>query len=174
MFKFVVLLALVPAIFATTGIVKCRDGTPLPDYVNVAGCEQAPCQIAIGTAAQMTLGFLACKYFSTDGYVVKFGGFIGFPLSPCVANEIETFTAKVNAGVGPLWVPYPLPADVADGCRGLEGSSCPISAGEYAVYNFYFPIEESYPKISVSVELSLHDAKDNKFVCAMIPVRVVA
>lgn len=59
MFKYVVLLALVPAILATEGVTRCRNQLPLPDYINVVGCERAPCQVQLGTNAEMTLGFIA-------------------------------------------------------------------------------------------------------------------
>lgn len=61
MFKYIVLLALVPAIFATEGVTPCRDGTFFPSSVDVAGCATAPCRVSRGTDAQMYVGFNARK-----------------------------------------------------------------------------------------------------------------
>lgn len=83
MFKFVVLLALVPAILATTGVSQCRSGGPMPSYINIDGCDEAPCKIALASTARMLLGFQAPR-------------------------DIKEFVPKVAAGVLGLWIDYPL------------------------------------------------------------------
>ena len=63
MFRYIVLLAFVPAILATTGVKSCEDASqPLPDYINVEGCDVAPCQVALGTTARMVVGFTAREF----------------------------------------------------------------------------------------------------------------
>lgn len=63
MFRFtIVLLALVPAILATTGTGQCENKAILqPDYVTVEGCAATPCTIVLGSTAKMTVGFKARK-----------------------------------------------------------------------------------------------------------------
>lgn len=63
MFRYIFVLALVPALaFATEGTKTCEDkNLPQPTYINVQGCEKAPCLIGLGTTAKMTLGFQARK-----------------------------------------------------------------------------------------------------------------
>lgn len=170
MFKYVVLLALVPAILATTGVKSCRDNSPMPKTVDVAGCDATPCSIALGTKAQMTLGFEARKSPpSLSGPQTVFS--TSSP-SPLPARDIESFSPKVEAGVLGLWIDYALPDDVTNGCDALNGTRCPLDASENVVYDFLFPVDNSYPKISVDVELSLND-KEGKFLCVLIPIKVV-
>lgn len=59
MFKFFVVLALVPLAFATEGVFKCRSGMEMPKYINVDGCDEAPCKIALDSTARMIVGFSA-------------------------------------------------------------------------------------------------------------------
>lgn len=66
MFRYVVLLALVPAIFATTGLNSCRNRAPRPAHVDIEGCTAAPCSVALGSTARMRVQFQAREYsFST-------------------------------------------------------------------------------------------------------------
>lgn len=82
MFKYVVLLALVPAIFATTGVSQCRDKTPMPESIDILGCLEAPCPVALGTKAQMTVGFIARKYPKQDlNYTIKYKLIYPIPLA---------------------------------------------------------------------------------------------
>lgn len=67
MFKYVVLLALVPAILATSGVSRCRSGVEMPSYINIDNCEVAPCRIPLGSTARMLLGFNTRK-LRREGY----------------------------------------------------------------------------------------------------------
>lgn len=60
MYKYIVLLALVPA-FLALDVQKCRDGTLTPASINVTGCTGYPCEVQLGTKAQMILSFAARK-----------------------------------------------------------------------------------------------------------------
>lgn len=63
MFRYIVLLALVPAFaLATSGVGICEDKTqPNPTYINVEGCEETPCAVALNSTVRMVVGFTARK-----------------------------------------------------------------------------------------------------------------
>lgn len=82
------------------------------------------------------------------------------------------FTPKVQAGVLGIYIDYALPVEVQTGCDSLQGGRCPLAEGEDVIYDFFFHLADNYPKISVTVELSLNDAT-GKFLCVSIPLQVV-
>lgn len=63
MFKYLILVAtFIPAIFATQGLMQCTAGHEGPLEVIVEGCDQAPCDIQLGSEAVMRVTFYACEY----------------------------------------------------------------------------------------------------------------
>lgn len=54
----------------------------------------------------------------------------------------------------------------------MSESRCPLDEGEYAIYDFRFPVEDNYPRIAVQVEMTLNDAA-GKFMCVSVPLIVV-
>lgn len=89
------------------------------------------------------------------------------------ARDIEAFSPSVRAGVLGLFIDYALPEHLNEGCNFLSGNRCPLTATEDIIYNFEFPVDDSYPKISVDVDLALSD-NQGKFLCVRIPIKVVA
>lgn len=83
------------------------------------------------------------------------------------------FTASVQAGVLGLWIDYALPENIANACNHLQNTRCPLSAGEDVVYEFLFPVEDNYPRISVDVELLLSGGGIGGFMCVTVPIRVI-
>lgn len=80
--------------------------------------------------------------------------------------------AQVLATALGVTVPYQLPAKVADVCSNLEnGLSCPIQASQEVLYKFDFHVEDYYPEISASIQVSLVDEENNEtiscFVCSI-------
>lgn len=97
-----------------------------------------------------------------------------FPISfPYIfsARDIENFWPSVRAGVLGMFIDYALPDEVLDACANLDGSRCPLSAGEDVVYNFNFSVADNYPTIGVDVDLHLNDVAGSLF-CVRIPVKV--
>lgn len=70
-------------------------------------------------------------------------------------------------------VNFPLGLQFRNACNHLVRGRCPLAAGEYATYNFNFPISNIYPPILVGVELTLRDQADRPVFCTIIDVRVV-
>lgn len=72
-----------------------------------------------------------------------------------------------------FFIDYVLPENLNEGCDFLTGTRCPLTATQDVVYNFEFPVDNSYPKIDVDVDLAISD-KEGKFLCVRIPIKVVA
>lgn len=60
-----------------------------------------------------------------------------------------------------------------DAC-GNYGFDCPIYEGETKTLRLSLPIQESYPKLSFTVQLKLVDEKKKPIVCVEFPARIVA
>lgn len=86
---------------------------------------------------------------------------------------MTSFAPRVQAGVLGLWVDYPLPQEISEGCDTLQdGARCPLSAGEDVEYLFNFDVAENYPRINVDIELTLNDA-EGVLNCVNVPITVV-
>lgn len=72
-----------------------------------------------------------------------------------------------------ITVPYVLPEEVADVCSNLMYSAfCPIYKTEDVVYKFNFYVDNSYPEISVKVEVSLNSEDNETLSCFVVDVKV--
>ncbi|XP_055847997.1 NPC intracellular cholesterol transporter 2-like [Episyrphus balteatus] len=140
----ILFLAIFAVAVSATNVKKCKKG-PLPISTIIEGCETLPCDVIKGTTAIMNAQFVGTH------------------------DNIRSMTTKVRATVLGLTVPYALPDDVADVCANLlDGATCPIDEGEDAIYSFKFPIDNSYPEISVKVEVSLVDDDTNEPVACFV------
>lgn len=72
-----------------------------------------------------------------------------------------------------ITAPYPLPAEFADTCAWLEGSSCPLSANEDVTYRLTIPVLPIYPLVSLSIEIDIVDQAQNSVSCFVVDARVV-
>lgn len=72
-----------------------------------------------------------------------------------------------------ITAPYPLPAEFADTCAWLEGSSCPLSANEDVTYRLTIPVLPIYPLVSLSIEIDIVDQAENSVSCFVVDARVV-
>ncbi|XP_055697262.1 NPC intracellular cholesterol transporter 2-like [Phlebotomus papatasi] len=150
MFKYLILVAtFIPAIFATEGLMQCSGGHEAPLEVIVEGCDQAPCDIQLGSDAIMRVTFFAYR-------------------------DIATFSPRTIAFLGPIPIPYELPPNVRDtACDNLEGAECPIAAGSTVVYVFRFPVGPNYPPTNnLQIELSLME-DDSLINCIRVPINAV-
>ncbi|XP_055904477.1 NPC intracellular cholesterol transporter 2 homolog a-like [Eupeodes corollae] len=146
MFRSVILvLAIFAVSISATNVRKCSKNRPEPLSVIIEGCETMPCDVIKGTTAIMNAQFVGTH----DG--------------------IKSMTTEVRATVLGLTVPYILPDEVASVCTNLlDGASCPIDEGEDVTYSFKFPIDNSYPEISVKVEVSLVENETSESIACFV------
>ncbi|XP_058466135.1 NPC intracellular cholesterol transporter 2-like [Malaya genurostris] len=148
MIKFAVLLAVLPLVLANVVPVKqCKSG-PLPSSVDVVGCSSVPCKLPRGHDA------IAHVNFSPD-------------------VDVSALRPVVYATALGVTVPFELPKDHQNACNWLEGSQCPLSAGEDVSYLLKLPVQKFYPPIPINVELQLVDQSDEVVTCFKLQAKVV-
>uniref|UniRef100_A0A182XW59 MD-2-related lipid-recognition domain-containing protein n=1 Tax=Anopheles stephensi TaxID=30069 RepID=A0A182XW59_ANOST len=117
--------------------------------VNIQGCSAPPCDLVRG---QDVIAYID---FTTDRAVTSM-------------RTVPTATA-----LG-ITAPYPLPAEFADTCAWLEGSSCPLSANEDVTYRLTIPVLPIYPLVSLSIEIDIVDENEQSVTCFVVDAQVVA
>nr|XP_003705423.1 PREDICTED: protein NPC2 homolog [Megachile rotundata] len=122
------------------------SGQPAPKSVVISGCNSLPCNFKRGTNVEAR---------------ITFG----------VTQNTKSLKPDVDVELGKIHVKYPLPQQNA--CMDLESSRCPLEKGEVAVYKLKMPIEKSYPKVSLTIQLSLLDERSQSQACIRIPAKVV-
>ncbi|XP_076751520.1 NPC intracellular cholesterol transporter 2 homolog a [Xylocopa sonorina] len=123
----------------------CASG-PNPTSVKVLGCDSLPCNLRRGTTAQVAVDFN-------------------------VIENTKTLTPEVKVQLGSITTPYPLPEQNA--CNSLTSGQCPLEKGERATYLLKMPVEKAYPKVSLTIQLSLVDEHKKSQACFRIPAHVV-
>ncbi|XP_050079297.1 uncharacterized protein LOC126567107 [Anopheles maculipalpis] len=149
MFRAILLIALVPAVVYGNVGRACTGGRPLATNVNILGCSTPPCDLVRG---QDVIAYID---FTTDRAVTSM-------------RTVPTATA-----LG-ITAPYPLPAEFADTCAWLEGSSCPLSANEDVTYRLTIPVLPIYPLVSLVIEIDIVDNNDQSVTCFLVDAQVVA
>ncbi|XP_026467104.1 NPC intracellular cholesterol transporter 2 homolog a-like [Ctenocephalides felis] len=146
---FVVLAIIVPLAVQATKVAKCDRNTPLPDSVEVAGCDRLPCSLKRGTDSLTEVKLT-------------------------LPSDTATLAPYVKAKVGGLTVPYPLPPHLNNACDHLnDGAQCPLKKGDQVTYNLKVPVLQSYPSINLDLMVSLVDDSNESVVCFKIPCKVV-
>ncbi|XP_076299689.1 NPC intracellular cholesterol transporter 2 isoform X2 [Lasioglossum baleicum] len=125
---------------------SCGAGLPAPNSVNIAGCSQLPCNFKRGTFASAEVDFT-------------------------VQDSTKTLTPKVTVHIGSISTAYQLPEQNA--CKSLVNGECPLDKGERVTYKLQMPIEKIYPKIALTIQLSLVDGNGKSQACIKIPSKVV-
>ncbi|XP_048261802.1 NPC intracellular cholesterol transporter 2-like isoform X1 [Bombus terrestris] len=125
--------------------VPCNAG-PSPVSVEILGCSSLPCNLVRGTNVQADVVFHAVE-------------------------NAKSLKPVVDVQLGGGHVPYPLPEQNA--CKGLVNGQCPLQKGQSATYRLKMPVEKSYPRISLTIQLSLVDEQNKPQVCFKIPAKVV-
>lgn len=117
--------------------------------MQVHNCNTMPCPFRRGTTAVMDMDFS----------------------SPMHATHL---TPVIFANVLGIEIRYPVPDDLIDGCGDVSPNGCPLSAGTRTTYNFRFPINPSYPPVTVGVRLELRNgtSQDDGAVLACFGVDV--
>ncbi|XP_065074231.1 NPC intracellular cholesterol transporter 2-like [Ochlerotatus camptorhynchus] len=143
-----VVVAVLPLVFADVVPVKeCKAGS-LPVAVDIQGCQKLPCELKRGEDA------VAFVDFSTG-------------------EEVARLRPDVYATALGVTVPFIMPPDRQDACEWLQGSRCPLSAGEDVRYELRLPVEKAYPALAVDVELRLVDQDDQIVSCFSVQAKVV-
>ncbi|XP_046401933.1 NPC intracellular cholesterol transporter 2 homolog a-like [Ischnura elegans] len=147
MFRQTLALFLVLAVAYATEFYECDSGvTPATD-LRVNDCDQLPCQFKRGK------DIIAQMDFKTDGAASK--------LEPQVRVKALGF-----------WVNYPIGYD--DACTHLSAGKCPLSSGDSATYDIQIPVLDSYPEITINVEVTLKNENGDPISCFAIDGEVVA
>ncbi|KAK2608657.1 hypothetical protein QQS21_002768 [Conoideocrella luteorostrata] len=81
----------------------------------------------------------------------------------------ESASVRLSGIVDILKVPFPLSPPDACGKWGLR---CPSSSGSQQTLKIEIPIEASYPKTKIGVELQLVTDKDEMLICTAFPVEI--
>ena len=90
-----------------------------------------------------------------------------------LADFTEKLDVKVLTTALGVTVPYEMPEDRRDGCDWLIGSQCPLEKGEDVTYNMNMPVLRIYPKVKLTIQVSLVDQLKNIPVCFSVECVVV-
>jgi len=128
MYKFLIALAVLPAIFGLD-FNHCPVGNS-PNFGSSDNCDSVPCNIVRGDSMVARANFTA-PFAATQLNLSVIGRFI-------------------------VDIPIPFPADQADAClngwiRGPNGAaaSCPLVAGQTYEWHCDIPIDENFPLLSL-------------------------
>uniref|UniRef100_A0A336MYS0 CSON008571 protein n=1 Tax=Culicoides sonorensis TaxID=179676 RepID=A0A336MYS0_CULSO len=132
-------------ILATEGIREC-PGLPAPNYVNIAGCEKAPCLLPRGKDAEMESSFTSID----------------------AADKLKTrsYFREIESGVAGE---FPLPSDKANTCDWLISTTCPIYPTEDVTFTLNMPVLWIYPK-NMDLDLKITVENENKVILSCFQV----
>ncbi|XP_049801930.1 NPC intracellular cholesterol transporter 2-like [Schistocerca nitens] len=133
------LLLLVSTASATT-VQTCETGTP-PVSVDILDCDVPPCVFYRGESMSGNITFVT-------------------------ERATTSLRPDVLANIGGVEVNYQLPQQ--DACQSLVSGSCPLQAGQTAVYSLVINILEMYPKVNLTVQLSLVDESEAVVTCFLV------
>lgn len=155
MFKFFVILAIVPAILARTPVRECGNGIPLPNAVHFGSrenpCLAAPCDIS--------------RNFGTGVTYVDF----------TTREPAVSIMPRVRATVFGITITQELPAEIlANPCGILTLGSCPLPAGQVAAYRLALPVDPSTPLLSSDTEITLFGDNNQVIFCYRLQTSIVA
>ncbi|XP_060826001.1 NPC intracellular cholesterol transporter 2-like isoform X2 [Bombus pascuorum] len=125
--------------------VPCSSG-PSPVSVEILGCSSLPCNLVRGTNVEANVVFKAVE-------------------------DVNSLKPVVDVQLGSGHIPYLLP--VQDACKCLTSGKCPLQKGQLATYRLVMPVEKSYPRISLTIQLSLVNEQNKSQVCFKIPAKVI-
>ncbi|XP_052890161.1 NPC intracellular cholesterol transporter 2-like [Anopheles moucheti] len=147
MIRALLLIALVPAVVYGNVGRACDGDRPQATNVNIVGCSAPPCDLIRG---QDVIAYID---FTTD-------------------RAVTTMTTVPTATALGITAPYPLPAEFANTCAWLEGSSCPLSANEDVTYRLTIPVLPIYPLVSLSIEIDIVDETNESVACFVVDAQV--
>lgn len=154
MFKFVVLLALLPAILARTPVRECA-GHPKPDAVFFSSRE-SPCLAE------------PCNVIRSQGYAVTYVDFT-------TRSAASSILPRVRATVFGITFVQELPDIIQQNpCGILTEGFCPLGESQKASYRLELPVDPLTPTLSTETEITLFGDDGEVIFCYKLQSRVVA
>uniref|UniRef100_U5EZP3 Putative ml domain salivary peptide n=1 Tax=Corethrella appendiculata TaxID=1370023 RepID=U5EZP3_9DIPT len=149
MFRYLILVALVPAIVFGVEFNKCSKG-PAPLSLSVVGCDSQPCNLVRGKNTEFQFLFE-------------------------VLSDVDELRTTVFATVFGLTTEYPLPSEFSNVCEHIGTDKCPLEKGEQITVSLSIPVLEFYPLISLNIEISLVEKNNTSIVhsCFNLDAKVV-
>ena len=90
-----------------------------------------------------------CDQDYDDECVVHYGqtahGKLYYKHKGTAANQLN---CAIYGKVAGIWVGFPGPCPVADGCAALEQGDCPVEAEEEIIYDIELKVENFFPPVS--------------------------
>lgn len=156
MFKFLVILALVPAILARTPVRQCTGGLPLPDAVffesRSAPCLSEPCSVSRSSGRGVT--------------------YVDFT----VRTSTNSIMPRVRARVFGITITQELPVEIQNNPCGILESphTCPLIADQQVSYRLELPVDPTTPLVSSGTEITLFGDNNQVIFCYQLDTQVVA
>lgn len=146
MFKFTIILAIFPIIFAASPFHQCQRTTrPLPDAVFFGGrvnpCLSEPCPVFRSIGSGTT--------------------YIDFTVN----RQITGLRPELRARVLGLTVTHDLPADMMNNPWSYLIGSNPLTPGSRATFNLTVPVEPDTPLVTSVNIFTLFDQSNNPIFC---------
>uniref|UniRef100_A0A336KZH3 CSON001914 protein n=1 Tax=Culicoides sonorensis TaxID=179676 RepID=A0A336KZH3_CULSO len=146
--KFILITCLLSCpilVFGTEGIREC-PGLPVPQFVNISGCDKAPCALKRGQNAEMISGFLSNEY----------------------SDNLKTraYFREIESGVAGE---FPLPNDKGNTCDWLVSTTCPIYPTEDVTFMLSMPVLLIYPK-NMDLDLKITVENEDKTILTCFQV----
>lgn len=153
MFKYIAVLALILPFVVGVNFKKCSNGLPIPDAVEVEGCELSPCSFQHGSVANLYMTFTSSKLFWSKNQKKIVNNII---LQSTDSTGWDGLYASVVAIVFGIRIPYTLPPEQSAVCNRLIFGTCPLDEQETAVYHTEMPILQEYPSgLNAEFELTV-------------------
>lgn len=155
MLKFLIVVAFVPAIFASTPVRQCAGGEPLPDEVYFGSLE-TPCLAP------------PCEIVRSAGFAVTYVNFT-------TQNAASSILPRIRATVfSVITIVQELPTEIANNpCGIITVGSCPFAAGESSAYRLELPVDESTPLIASDTEITLFGDNSEVIFCYRLNTQLV-
>jgi ML domain len=158
MFRFLLFVAILPAIFARTPVRQCAGGLPLPDAAHM-GSRESPCLAE------------PCSVYRSIGSAVTYVDF-----TPTV--DTVAIRPRVRATVfgGAVTITQELPIEIQrNPCGILESPhTCPLAANQRASYRLELPVDPTTPLIPSDTEITLFGDNNEVIFCYRLNTQVVA
>lgn len=158
MFKFLLFVVFVPAIFAKTPVRQCAGGLPLPDAAYMGG-RQTPCLTE------------PCSVYRSTGSAVTYVEF-----TPTFATSSIMPRVRATVFGGAVTITQELPLEIQrNPCGILESPhSCPLAANQQASYRLELPVDPTTPLIPSDTEITLFGDNNQVIFCYRLNTQVVA
>lgn len=158
MFKFLILFAVLPAIFARTPIRPCDGGLPMPDAANMGGretpCLEEPCNVYRSTGSAVT--------------------YVDFTPTFNTVSIMPRVRATVFGGA--VTITQELPDSIRNNPCGILESphSCPLAANQRVSYRLELPVDPTTPLIPSATEITLFGDDNQVIFCYRLNTQLVA